>query len=66
MSGVPPHISTKIGTPSEISLHVDWQTQFLEDLKNVIRLSPFDALIATHSPQIINTRWDLTVELEAK
>jgi len=50
----------------EISLHVDWQTQFLEDLKNVIRLSPFDALIATHSPQIINTRWDLTVELEAK
>jgi predicted ATP-binding protein involved in virulence len=50
----------------EISLHVDWQTRFLEDLKNVIRLSPFDALIATHSPQIINTRWDLTVELEAK
>jgi predicted ATP-binding protein involved in virulence len=50
----------------EISLHVDWQTQFLEDLKNAIRLSPFDALIATHSPQIINTRWDLTVELEAK
>jgi energy-coupling factor transporter ATP-binding protein EcfA2 len=50
----------------EISLHVDWQTQFLEDLKNVIRLSPFDTLIATHSPQIINTRWDLTVELEAK
>jgi energy-coupling factor transporter ATP-binding protein EcfA2 len=50
----------------EISLHIDWQTQFLEDLNNVIKLSPFDALIATHSPQIINTRWDLTVELEAK
>ena len=50
----------------EISLHVDWQAQFLEDLNNVIKLSPFDVLIATHSPQIINTRWDLTVELEAK
>lgn len=50
----------------EISLHVDWQTLFLDDLNNVIRLSPFDALIATHSPQIINARWDLTVELEAK
>jgi energy-coupling factor transporter ATP-binding protein EcfA2 len=50
----------------EISLHIDWQTQFLADLANVIRLSPFDALIATHSPQIVNDRWDLTVELEAR
>ena len=27
------------------------------------RLSSFDVLIATHSPQIISDRWDLTVEL---
>jgi predicted ATPase len=50
----------------EISLHVDWQLQFLEDLQNVIALSPFDVLLATHSPLIINQRWDLAVELAVK
>jgi predicted ATP-binding protein involved in virulence len=47
----------------EISLHVAWQEQFLKDLQRIIGLSDFDVLIATHSPQIINDRWDLTVEL---
>lgn len=50
----------------EISLHVDWQLQFLQDLQNVIALSPFDVLLATHSPLIINERWDLAVELAVK
>ncbi len=50
----------------EISLHVDWQMQFLDDIQNVVRLSPFDVLLATHSPMIINQRWDLTVELSAE
>ncbi len=48
----------------EISLHVAWQKQFLEDLLDVAKLSKFDVLLATHSPQIINDRWDLTVELQ--
>ncbi|MDX2036096.1 MAG: AAA family ATPase [Isosphaeraceae bacterium] len=48
----------------ELSLHVDWQLQFLEDLQSVIAISPFDVLLATHSPMIINERWDLTVSLE--
>ncbi len=47
----------------EISLHIAWQEEFLSDLQRIIRLSPFDAVIATHSPQIVNDRWDLTVEL---
>ena len=47
----------------EISLHIAWQEQFLEDLHKMTRLSRFDVLIATHSPQIISDRWDLTVEL---
>ena len=47
----------------EISLHVDWQMQFLDDIQKVVGLTPFDVLIATHSPMIINERWDLTVEL---
>lgn len=48
----------------ELSLHVVWQQQFLEDLQDIARLVGIDVLIATHSPQIINDRWDLTVELE--
>jgi len=48
----------------EISLHVAWQQEFLRDLQEITRLSSFDVLIATHSPQIIHDRWDLTVRLE--
>jgi predicted ATP-binding protein involved in virulence len=48
----------------ELSLHVAWQQQFLEDLQQITKLVGFDVLIATHSPQIINERWDLTVELK--
>jgi len=48
----------------ELSLHVAWQVEFLQDLARVIRLSSFDAVLATHSPQIINDRWDLAVELK--
>ncbi len=47
----------------ELSLHVAWQKKFLEDLEEITELTSFDVLIATHSPQIIHKRWDLTVEL---
>ena len=47
----------------ELSLHVAWQQQFLKDLQEITKLSSIDVLIATHSPQIIHDRWDLTVEL---
>ena len=48
----------------ELSLHVAWQKQFLQDLQEITQLASFDVLIATHSPQIIHNRWDLTVELK--
>ncbi len=48
----------------ELSLHIYWQQQFLKDLGEITKLIGFDVLIATHSPQIINDRWDLTVELK--
>ena len=48
----------------ELSLHVFWQQQFIRDMQDIIRLSGFDILIATHSPQIIHDRWDLAVELK--
>ena len=47
----------------ELSLHVAWQKQFFPDLEDMARLSDFQALVATHSPQIINDRWDLTIAL---
>ncbi|WP_342306267.1 AAA family ATPase [Methanolobus sp. ZRKC5] len=50
----------------EISLHIGWQNEFLSDLMKVIDLAGFDVLIATHSPDIIGDRWDLTVSLETK
>jgi len=48
----------------ELSLHVAWQLQLLKDLQEVSTLTHFDALIATHSPEIIDDRWDLTIELK--
>jgi len=47
----------------ELSLHVVWQQSSLRDIHEIARIRNFDVLIATHSPQIINDRWDLTVEL---
>lgn len=48
----------------ELSLHVAWQVQFLKDLQEITQLANFDVVIATHSPDIISDRWDLTVELK--
>jgi len=48
----------------EISLHVVWQKAFLRDIEDIIKLQKMDIVIATHSPFIIDERWDLTVNLE--
>lgn len=48
----------------EISLHVVWQEQFLQDVQDITRLADVDVLIATHSPDIIDGHRDLVVELE--
>ena len=48
----------------ELSLHVAWQDEILSDLQKMADLSQFRALLATHSPQVIGDRWDLTVELK--
>ncbi|MDE0449081.1 MAG: AAA family ATPase [Spirochaetaceae bacterium] len=47
----------------ELSLHVAWQAQFVPDLERMTKLTGFRAILATHSPDIIGDRWDLTVEL---
>ncbi len=47
----------------ELSLHIKWQLEFIDDLFEIIEKRGFTALIATHSPQIIDDRWDLTLSL---
>ncbi len=47
----------------EISLHIAWQKRLVSSLETISKLSGFDVLIATHSPAIINGRWDLEVSL---
>ncbi len=40
----------------EISLHVGWKKQLLDDIKDIIRFIPMDIIISTHSPSIIQDR----------
>lgn len=48
----------------EISLHVEWQRHFLDDIQKVQKLTNSSFLIATHSPQIINNRRDIAIPLD--
>jgi len=48
----------------EISLHISWQKEFINDLASVAQLSNLTIIIATHSPDIIGNNWDLTVQLK--
>ncbi|EQB2597503.1 AAA family ATPase [Aeromonas salmonicida] len=47
----------------EISLHVAWQSSFLEDLVGILELTESYGIVATHSPVLIGNHWDLTREL---
>ena len=59
---VPSNTIVLIDEP-ELSLHVAWQKNFLPELLEIVRLSDFDALVATHSPYVIGERNDLMVGL---
>ncbi|QJB25403.1 AAA family ATPase [Limnospira fusiformis] len=48
----------------ELSLHVGWQVEFIKDLQEITKLAKLNIVMATHSPDIIQDRWDLTVELQ--
>ena len=48
----------------EISLHIAWQKELMENLKSVVALKrSIQVIIATHSPQIISNNWDLQIDL---
>ncbi len=48
----------------EISLHIAWQKEIMENLKSIVNLNKgIQVMIATHSPQIISHNWDLQIDL---
>lgn len=47
----------------EISLHIEWQLRFLDDLLRIAEKKKFKVTVATHSPQIINNHWDIQIDL---
>lgn len=48
----------------EISLHIVWQKEIMDNLKSIVNLNKnIQVIIATHSPQIISNNWDLQIDL---
>lgn len=47
----------------EISLHIEWQLKFMDDLLKIADKKRFKVTVATHSPQIINNHWDIQIDL---
>ncbi|MGQ4517946.1 AAA family ATPase [Dermabacteraceae bacterium P13077] len=47
----------------ELSLHIDWQKRFVDDVRKISEVSKFNFIIATHSPDIVGDNWDHMVLL---
>lgn len=46
----------------EISLHIEWQEEYLDRLIDICQMNDLQALVATHSPNIVNGHLDLFVD----
>lgn len=46
----------------EISLHIEWQEEYLDRLIDICEMNGLQAIVATHSPNIVNGHFDLFVE----
>ncbi len=46
----------------EISLHIEWQESYLDHLISICCLNGLQAVVATHSPNIISSHFDCIVE----
>ncbi len=47
----------------EISLHIAWQKMFMDDLIKIADYKGIKAIVATHSPQILNGHWENQIDL---
>lgn len=50
----------------EISLHVDWQVRFIDDIRRLAEVAKVTFVVATHSPDIIGDNWDIMCSIGAK
>ena len=46
----------------EISLHIEWQETYLDKLLAICEMNDLQAIVATHSPNIISSHFDLLVD----
>ena len=46
----------------EISLHIEWQESYLDILIEICELNDLQAIVATHSPNIVSSHYDLLVD----
>ncbi len=60
--GTKDNVTLLIDEP-EISLHIVWQKKFMDDLLSIINYKHINAIVATHSPQIINNHWEMQIDL---
>lgn len=47
----------------ELSLHIEWQLDYVDTLLRTSAIVGFSAILSTHSPQIINGKWNLVESL---
>lgn len=47
----------------EISSHYAWQLLYLENMNCIVKLKNLQCLVATHSPMIFNSEYELTIDL---
>lgn len=47
----------------EISIHIEWQREFLKNLQKISKIINCDFIVTTHSPDIVNDKWNLIVQL---
>lgn len=47
----------------ELSLHISWQMEFVNELMEIIQANHFYVVLSTHAPQIVNGNWDIAVKL---
>lgn len=47
----------------ELSYHPAWQMDYLKNLKRIANVRQYQFILATHSPQIFDYRWNYTIDL---
>lgn len=47
----------------EISAHLAWQAIYLRTMKQILRLTNAQCIVATHSPQVFDSNWTMAIDL---